>query len=173
MSETNVNLKISKEGLQLIAGALNKLAEAISASGSVQTPVQQPAVQAQQIPTMPYPASNAAAPQGAHYPDAMTPQQPVIQFQNHMPTLQQPAMQSQNQTPPLQQPLPTTIPTTAVAQEYTQDQLAVACAGLVNMGKQPRLMQILQSFGVTTLVEVPKERYGDLATALRTEGAVI
>lgn len=168
MSETNVNLKISKEGLQLIAGALNKLAEAISASGSVQTPVQQPAVQTQQVSTMPYPAPNAAVQQGAPYAGMAVPQQGMVPVAQ-----QQPVMQPQPPMPPMQQPLPTTIPTTAVAQEYTQDQLAVACAGLVNMGKQPRLMQILQSFGVTTLVEVPKERYGELATALRTEGAVI
>ena len=88
-----------------------------------------------------------------------------FQAQSPVPT-QAPVMPMSAQPAPM-------VPTTAVAQEYTQDQLAVACAGLVNQGKQPVLMQILQGFGVATLVDLPKERYGELATALRAEGAVI
>ena len=92
-----------------------------------------------------------------------------------MPQMQQAVPQMAQQAPVMPmsaQPAPV-VPTTAVAQEYTQDQLAVACAGLVNQGKQPKLMQILQGLGVATLVDLPKERYGELATALRAEGAVI
>ena len=90
----------------------------------------------------------------------------------------QPAMTQQSvaqQAPPVasQPPIAGTVPTTAVAQEYTQDQLAVACSGLVNQGKQMKLLQLLQGFGVAALVDLPKERYGEFATALRAEGAVI
>lgn len=65
------------------------------------------------------------------------------------------------------------VPTTAMPQEFTQDQLSVAAAGLVNQGKQARLLELLHGFGVNSLVELPKERYGEFATALRAEGAVI
>lgn len=99
-------------------------------------------------------------------------QQPVAAQQT------QPAMQQQSvaqQAPPVvsQPPIAGMVPTTAVAQEYTQDQLAVACSGLVNQGKQMKLLQLLQGFGVAALVDLPKERYGEFATALRAEGAVI
>lgn len=99
-------------------------------------------------------------------------QQPVAAQQT------QPAMQQQSvaqQAPPVvsQPPVAGMVPTTAVAQEYTQDQLAVACSGLVNQGKQMKLLQLLQGFGVAALVDLPKERYGEFATALRAEGAVI
>lgn len=99
-------------------------------------------------------------------------QQPVAAQQT------QPAMTQQSvaqQAPPVvsQPPIAGMVPTTAVAQEYTQDQLAVACSGLVNQGKQMKLLQLLQGFGVAALVDLPKERYGEFATALRAEGAVI
>lgn len=86
------------------------------------------------------------------------------------------------QAPVAPQPIPqapvptvpqTMVPTTAVAQEYTYDQLAVAAAGLMNAGKGQQLHNILQNFGVQAMTELPKERYGEFATAIRAEGAVI
>ncbi len=76
---------------------------------------------------------------------------------------------------PVQQPAPAAqpLPTTAVAQEYTQDQISLAMAGLVSQGKQPEIMALIQSFGVSSLVELPKEQYGVLAVKLREMGAQI
>lgn len=76
---------------------------------------------------------------------------------------------------PVQQPAPAPqpLPTTAVAQEYTQDQISVAMAGLVSQGKQPEIMALIQGFGVSSLVELPKEQYGALAVKLREMGAQI
>ena len=99
-------------------------------------------------------------------------QQPVLPPQQ-MPQYTTPNFAQPQAVPIATAPIAGPVPTTAVAQEYTQDQLAVACAGLVNQGKQGKLMQILQGFGVAALVDVPKERYGELATVLRAEGAVI
>lgn len=65
------------------------------------------------------------------------------------------------------------LPTTAVAQEYTQDQISVAMAGLVSQGKQPEIVALIQGFGVNSLVELPKEQYGTLAVKLREMGAQI
>lgn len=119
------------------------------------------------------PASSMAQPYQSQQPLGTVPvQQPVAALQT------KPAMQQQSvaqQAPPVvsQPPIAGMVPTTAVAQEYTQDQLAVACSGLVNQGKQMKLLQLLQGFGVAALVDLPKERYGEFATALRAEGAVI
>lgn len=119
------------------------------------------------------PASSMAQPYQSQPPLGTVPvQQPVAALQT------QPAMQQQSvaqQAPPVvsQPPIAGMVPTTAVSQEYTQDQLAVACSGLVNQGKQMKLLQLLQGFGVAALVDLPKERYGEFATALRAEGAVI
>lgn len=123
--------------------------------------------------TIQQPASSMAQPYQSQPPMGTVPvQQPVAAQQT------QPAMQQQSvaqQAPPVmsQPPMAGMVPTTAVAQEYTQDQLAVACSGLVNQGKQIKLLQLLQGFGVAALVDLPKERYGEFATALRAEGAVI
>lgn len=88
--------------------------------------------------------------------------------------VQQPVMATQTGVPTVPaSTMPTAIPTTMVAQEFTQDQLAVAAAGLVNQGKQLQLMGILQRFGIQSMVELTKESYGAFAQALRAEGAVI
>ena len=67
----------------------------------------------------------------------------------------------------------TPVPTTAMAQEYTLEQLQVAAAGLSSMGKMPQVMGILQQFGIQAMTELPRERYGEFATALREAGAQI
>lgn len=83
-----------------------------------------------------------------------------------------PVQQMPVQQPPVQQ-MPGPIPTTAVPQEYTQDQLAVAMTGLVERGMQPQVMGILSAMGCQTLLQVPKERYPELVLKLREAGAVI
>lgn len=180
MSETinktmTLDLNIDREGLLQLADAIRKLADAPQAGVGIPTsqqPVPAPlpnAVCQAPVPTA-APVSQApmSVPTTTHVPgQEMYPaasQAPMPGF-NQMPV---PVAAQQVSTPTMP-----VVPTTAVVQEYTQDQLAVACAGLVNQGKQPRLMQILQGFGVASLIELPKERYGDLATALRAEGAVI
>ena len=75
---------------------------------------------------------------------------------------------------PVQQTVPTQgVPTTAMPQAYTLEQLQVAAAGLSSMGKTNVLMEILQGFGIQAMTELPRERYGDFATALRGAGAQI
>lgn len=164
MSEMKVNPTDIKEGLLKLAEAFHKLSDAvvITENAPVQVPMQQPVLPPQQMPQ--YAAPNFAQPQAVPVQQNFATSQPTVPMQ--MPV-------SQAAVPTATAPTAGPVPTTAVAQEYTQDQLAVACAGLVNQGKQGKLMQILQGFGVTALVEVPKERYGELATVLRAEGAVI
>lgn len=107
---------------------------------------------------------------------AVPPVQTVAQPTPAAPVTPQPAPAQQPAPvtpPPAQQPAAQPLPTTAVAQEYTQDQISVAMAGLVSQGKQPEIMALIQGFGVSSLVELPKEQYGALAVKLREMGAQI
>ena len=56
---------------------------------------------------------------------------------------------------------------------YSLDDLARAGAELVDLGKQPELPKLMQDFQITSLPELPKERYGEFATRLREMGASI
>ena len=73
---------------------------------------------------------------------------------------------------PPQQPAATgAVPVTASAQQYTFDQLAVATANLASSGKD--VFTLLGRFGASMLMDLPKERYGEYAAALREAGAVV
>lgn len=101
-----------------------------------------------------------------------TVQQPVAQ----MPVAQPVQVQVPPTVPVTQAPgsVPIQVPTTAAPQQYSFDQLAVALSNLcANAGKQPEVHALLNQFGVTALFDLPKERYGEFATALRGIGGVI
>ena len=63
------------------------------------------------------------------------------------------------------------VPTTAPS--YTRDDLSRAAMTLMDKGMQMQLQQLIQSYGVNSLVELPQEQYGNFATALRGMGAQI
>lgn len=63
------------------------------------------------------------------------------------------------------------VPTMAAT--YTMDQLNVAATQLVDGGRRNELVQMLASFGVAALTELPKDHYGAFATQLRAMGARI
>lgn len=65
---------------------------------------------------------------------------------------------------------PSTVPV-AQAKEYTQAEILAACGPLMDAGKVPELTQIIQEFGVASMMEIPQERYGELAVKLRALGA--
>lgn len=68
-------------------------------------------------------------------------------------------------------PPASTIPTSAPS--YTRDDLANAAMTLMDKGMQGQLQQLIQGYGVASLVELPPEQYGSFATALRGLGAQI
>ncbi len=75
-------------------------------------------------------------------------------------------------------PVPTAptqqIPTTAAPEQYSFDKLAVALSNVCALPDgQPKVHALLQQFGVNALFDLPKDRYGDFATALRGIGGVI
>lgn len=78
-----------------------------------------------------------------------------------------PAAPVQPPTAPVQLP---TVPV-APAKEYTQAEILVACGPLMDAGKVPELTQIIQEFGVASMMEIPQEKYGELAVKLRALGA--
>lgn len=114
----------------------------------------QPAATQQPIYTPATPVSSAAAAAVAYqYP-------PVIHPVIH------PEQQGYGQ-----QQLPASVPTAPAT--YTMDQLAQAGTQLMDAGRQTDLINLLGSFGVQALTALPKERYGEFATALRQLGAKI
>lgn len=72
----------------------------------------------------------------------------------------------------MQQPS-SAVPTTAVPQAYSQEQLAVAATGLVDQGKMQIVSGIMQAFGAQSLMQIPPERYPEVALKLREAGANI
>ena len=62
---------------------------------------------------------------------------------------------------------------TAPAKDYSLDELLTATAPLMDAGKISELQALMQKYGVASMMEIPKERYGELATDLRALGARI
>ena len=85
-----------------------------------------------------------------------------------------PAVPVQPPTVPVQPPTvpvqPPTVPV-APAKEYTQAEILAACGPLMDAGKVPELAQLIQEFGVASMMEIPQEKYGELAVKLRALGA--
>lgn len=69
------------------------------------------------------------------------------------------------------QPAMSPVPTTE--RTYSLDELANAAMTLVDKGMQNQLQELLASYGVEALPALPREMYGNFATALRGMGANI
>lgn len=91
----------------------------------------------------------------------------------------QPASATLVQTTPAEQTVPVTpvqpatspVPTTE--RTYSLDELANAAMTLMDKGMQNQLQELLASYGVEALPALPREMYGNFATALRGMGANI
>lgn len=163
-----MEITIKIQGLEVIAGAINNMAEAVKV-GKVQTisttaPSQvMKQAMGQTSPTVQNTAvqQQISAPTQAQVPT----QQPIPQQQvNTYPQTQQPM-----QVPPdtNQQPVQTS------AINYTLDNLSAAAMTLLDAGRQQDLLNLLAQFGVESLPALPQEKYGSFATALRGLGAQI
>lgn len=135
------------------------LSSMVSISGTEQSAHGQPAVPTNASPANPVPMTPPAA-----APVAPTPAAPV-----------QPATTQAPPTAPTA-PVPTAPVATApvsAAPQYTFEQLAAAAAPLSDAGKQAQLIEAINTFGVASLTDLPKEQYGAFATKLRELGAKI
>lgn len=96
-------------------------------------------------------------------------EQTAVPVQSTPAPAQQPAPAAPAPSPaaPVQQAVPTTAPS------YTREDLSRAAITLMDKGLQAQLQQLVQSFGVNSLMELPPEQYGNFATALRGMGAEI
>ena len=97
-----------------------------------------------------------------HFPNANVGQTPAV-------PADQPAAVTPGQAPAAaaQSAVPTTAPS------YTREDLSRAAITLMDKGQQAQLQQLVQSFGVNSLMELSPEQYGNFATALRGMGAEI
>lgn len=147
------------------------------------TPAQQPSIPATPVtpaPTVapartPYPSNPApvnptyAPTQGAVVAPAAA--QPIV---STFPNATNSAMPA---APVTTSAVPTATPgnavPTAAAPAYQFDDLARAAAQLMDAGKQQNLLGLLGQFGLQSMQQLPKERYGEFATALRQLGARI
>lgn len=95
----------------------------------------------------------------------------AISGQVPVQTAPQPVAHAVSQAAP-QEPVPmAAVPTASVS--YTLDDLARAGMSLMDIGRREELQTLLSSFGVDALPQLPKDRYGAFATALRGLGAKI
>lgn len=103
-------------------------------------------------------------------------QQAPVQLYQQAPTQPQAVPTQQEQaptTPPVQQQQPQLQGVPTSAPTYSFDQLAVAATQLMDAGRMADLQQLLSSFGVQALMELPETQFGAFATKLRELGAKI
>ena len=74
-------------------------------------------------------------------------------------------------TAPAPQPAPAAAIPTAAPKQYTLPELQAACGPLMDAGKMDELSAVIQAFGVTSLMDLPQDKYGELAVQLRALGA--
>lgn len=140
------------EGLKGVAAPEARLsqreAEAVSEMPS-------PYEQAAPLPSVPVSASTTAVPAVETAPQASiagaAPQAPIAEAAPQAPIAP--------------------VATTTIG--YTIDELAAAAMSLMDKGMQADLQNLLAAFGVQSLPELTKEKYGEFATRLREMGAQI
>lgn len=137
----------------------------------VQATTPQESIQQTTTPQAPIQQATTPNPVPVKMPDNLSPA--VNQFigqQPPAPSVQAPqpvAPTVPTQQAPVQAPVQTQIPT------YTQQDLALAATQLMDSGKQADVLNLIASFGVQALTQLPQEQFGNFATALRTLGAKI
>lgn len=93
--------------------------------------------------------------------------------------VEQPSVQPESTVSTVAPTAPFTEPTTPVTpavpvapvKEYTLEEIQVAMQPLMDAGKIDQIITLLQRYGVSSLPEITKNRYGELITDLRALGA--
>lgn len=168
----DINIQVNIPAMELLANSVNRLADALT-SGAPDHPAGEMAAAIEKL--MPEPQT-APAPAAPVAPAPVAPVNPTL-----TPAATQTAPVSTMTAPvtpaaPVQtNPAPVTpAPTAPVsAPTYTRDQLAKAATDTFMPNRMDELTNLLASFGVASLMELPETRFGEFATALRNMGAVI
>jgi len=137
-----------------VPGAAPALLEQLTAMlGLAATTAEPPGVAPAAEGPAPYPAAQQQAP-------TVPPAQYIPQVPYPPPLLQPPV------APPTTAPtLPTNAPT------YTLDDLMRAGSSLADAGQREAVVNLIAQFGAPALAQIPPERYGEFAAALRGLGA--
>lgn len=106
--------------------------------------------------------------------------EPVVNAPVEQPSVQpEPTVSTVAPTVPTVPTAPITEHTTPVTpavpvapvKEYTLEEIQVAMQPLMDAGKIDQIITLLQRYGVSSLPEINKDRYGELITDLRALGA--
>lgn len=168
-----LEIKITVSCPDLVLAATT-LAKCLHPNNAVDTPAS-PAVPAAPVTTATpaAPIAQPVIPAGPAAPIAQpvtpaVPAEPIAQPVPVMPVA--PTVPPAPASAPVAPPVPL-----APAPQYSLDQIARAGADLVTRepAKAAAAQQLLTSFGVQTVSELPKERFGEFVTALRGLGASI
>lgn len=168
----DINIQVNIPAMELLANSVNRLADALTNGASehlagemtaaieksMPEPQTAPAPAAPVAPAPVAPVNPTPAPAAAQTAPVSTMTAPVT-----------PAAPVQANPAPII-PAPT-APVSAPA--YTRDQLAKAATDTFMPNRMDELTNLLASFGVASLLELPETRFGEFATALRNMGAVI
>ena len=156
-----MEITVKVTGLDNLANAIFALAKATGALKE-ETQVQMDA--ARVVPAV----QQTVAPTATVAPTGTTVQstQPVQNVQS-VPTTQT------TPTAPVAQNTTSTVNPATATPTYTMEQLAVAATGLIDAGKMQDVQNTLASLGAQTLMDLPQEKYGEFASAIKAIGAVI
>lgn len=72
---------------------------------------------------------------------------------------------------PVKEENKTVVPTTE--RRYTRDEVGRAAVALLDQGKGAALTNLVQTFGVQAITQLPDDKLGEFATALRSIGGAI
>lgn len=100
-------------------------------------------------------------------PVESSPLQPAPEPVQSQVTMQPPAAQPVA----MQQPAPAAAVPTAAPKQYALAEIQAACGPLMDAGKMNELAEVIKSFGVASLMELPADQYGNLVIKLRALGA--
>lgn len=168
----DINIQVNIPAMELLANSVNRLADALTNGASEHLAGEMVAAIEKSMPE----PQTAAAPAAPIAPAPVAPVNPTP-----APAATQTAPVSTMTAPvtpaaPVQaNPAPVIpVPTAPVsAPTYTRDQLAKAATDTFMPNRMDELTNLLASFGVASLMELPEARFGEFATALRNMGVVI
>lgn len=146
--DLNINVKIKLDETPELLNTLTTFCEVVRAVAPL-------TMTAHTVADIPTPAA----------PVESSPLQPVPE--PAQVTMQPPAAQPV----PIQQPAPAAAVPTAAPKQYTLPEIQAACGPLMDAGKMNELAEVIKSFGVASLMELPADQYGNLVIKLRALGA--
>ena len=155
-----MEITVNVTGLDNLANAIFALANA-AGNCKEETQVQMDATKVAPVVQQTVAPTETAAPTTTTVPSA-----PPVQTVQPVPTTQTAQMAPAA-------PTVSPVPTATATPTYSMEQLAVAATGLIDAGKMQDVQNTLASLGAQTLMDLPQEKYGEFASAIKAIGAVI